>query len=249
MSFVPLRESYRRDPLPPLTSSDVAEILRAIPSRPVYQVWILVISAVGSVLPDDEAASVLNMWSPEESPGEYLRKLRSRLMHVGIGTLINMAKQHGFDASAFTHRRAASMRVRASTTQPVRAIYQASRANFAKKTPHYTTRPGTADELACLAQLRRLPSAEGLSEMQAAGCLAFADDLTDLDGYGKWLPVTAWLIQDPTRRNVSARRLDGMPWHCCHGAKSRCLSGPGSKSWPVGITLAKPVTCPPLLEG
>jgi len=233
----------------PLTSSEVAEILNTIPSRPVYQDWILVISAVGSVLPDDEAASVLNMWSPEESSGEYLRKLRSGLKHSGIGTLINMAKQHGFDASAFARRRAARMKGLADTARPVHGIRQATRAKFAKKLPHYTARRGTADDLSGLAQLRRLPSADGLAMMQAAGCLAFADDLTDVDADGRWSPVKAWLVLDPSGRNVSARRLDGHGWNCINGAKARCISGPGSKHWPVGLMLAKPSQRLDVVEG
>ena len=76
--------------------------------------------------------------------------------------------------------------------------------------------------------------------MQAAGCLAFTDDLSDIGEDNTWRRVKAWLVHDPTGHNVSARRLDGLSWKCCHGAKSRCLSGTGSKSWPVGITLAQP---------
>lgn len=84
--------------------------------------------------------------------------------------------------------------------------------------------------------------------MQAAGCLAFADDLNDTDADGVWRPVKAWLVLDPTGRNVSARRLDGLPWNCCK-KKSRCVSGPGSKNWPIGITLAKPGQRLDVVEG
>lgn len=91
--------------LPPLTAGDIAEILSHVPPRPPYPDWITIIAAVGSVLNEAEAAMVLRAWSAEESPGEYVRKLRSRCQRVGIGTLIQRAKAHGFDASAFVRRR------------------------------------------------------------------------------------------------------------------------------------------------
>jgi hypothetical protein len=90
---------------------------------------------------------------------------------------------------------------------------------------------------------------EGLAEMQAAGCLAFTDDLNDTDADGNWHPVKAWLALDPTERNISARRLDGKPWRCIGDQKSRCLTGSGSKNWPLGITLVKPGDRLDVVEG
>ncbi|HRE05801.1 MAG TPA: hypothetical protein PKX00_09350, partial [Opitutaceae bacterium] len=58
------------------------------------------------MLNETEASMVLHAWSAEESPGEYLRKLRTHFQKVGIGSLIKRAKEHGFDASAFARRRA-----------------------------------------------------------------------------------------------------------------------------------------------
>lgn len=89
----------------PLTTADVVEILAQIPTRPDYETWTRIVSAVGSVLPEHEAADVLHAWSPEERQGEYLQKLRHRLNRVTIGSLIALAKQHGFDASAFHQHR------------------------------------------------------------------------------------------------------------------------------------------------
>ena len=227
-------------PLPALTAADVAEILAWVPTRPSYPEWVRVISAVASVLPDDEAIEVLSAWSPEEVLGEYARKLRSPCTRVGIGSLIATAKTHGFDASAFARRRAEGSAVRSVTPKPTPCVSAPPTSTPPKKLPKYTARLGTVAELDALAKLRGLGSAKGLDAMQAAGCLAFADDLNDIDAAGNWWPVKSWLVRDPTRRNVSARRLDGLPWNCCHGGKSRCLSGSGSKSWPVGLTLAKP---------
>jgi len=89
-----------------LDAADVAEILAACPSRPAYIDWIAAIAAVGSVLNENEAVAVLSAWSPEESQGEYARKLRHRCQKIGIGSLIETAKAHGFDAKSFARRRA-----------------------------------------------------------------------------------------------------------------------------------------------
>jgi hypothetical protein len=225
---------------PALTAADVSEILAWIPTRPGYSDWIKAIAAVASVLDPREAEVVLGAWSPEEVPGEYARKLRSPCERVGIGSLIATAKMHGFDASAFARRRAAGCVARPVAPKPTPRFSEPTTSSPPKKLPKYTARLGTAAELDVLTKLRGLGSSKGLDAMQAAGCLAFADDLNDVDPVGNWWPVKSWLALDPTRRNVSARRLDGLPWICCGGAKSRCVSGPGSKSWPVGLTRAQP---------
>jgi hypothetical protein len=54
------------------------------------------VAAVGDALDDAAAVEVLNEWSPEESAGEYLTKLKNRLKDVHIGTLIQLAKQYGW---------------------------------------------------------------------------------------------------------------------------------------------------------
>ncbi len=71
-------------------------MLAVIPKRPHYADWIKVVAAVGDALSDPDAIEVLNEWSPEETPGEYLTKLDSDFKHVHIGTLIHLAKQHGW---------------------------------------------------------------------------------------------------------------------------------------------------------
>lgn len=235
----------------PFSSSDVAEILSWISTRPNYADWIRVISAVGSVLPEDEAYAVLCDWSPEEVKGEYHTKIRRRLTRVGIGSLIAKAKEHGFDAQAFTRRRAERATGRSCNTPSAQPSKVTSAVVPDKRPLRYSMRRGTSEELGMLATLRGLPSIEGLCAMQDAGCLSFTDGLTDKvvpDG-DKWKPVTSWLVLDPTRRNVSARRLDGHPWTCLSGAKSRCVSGKGSKSWPIGLSLAKPGQRLDVVEG
>ena len=110
-----------------LTAASVAEILRYVPTRPDYPTWIRVIAAVGSVLTHEDAVTVLAAWSPEESPGEYTRKLRNPLKQVGIGSLIHLAKEHGFDAKTFSRNPTNSI--------PVRLCYPGKQSGFCKVQP------------------------------------------------------------------------------------------------------------------
>ncbi len=79
-----------------ITAEEISSMLAAIPPRPDYGDWIRVASAVWSVLPMAEGCRLLAQWSPEETPGEYSAKHKTRLRQVGIGTLIHFAKQHGW---------------------------------------------------------------------------------------------------------------------------------------------------------
>ena len=74
----------------------VRSMLAVIPKRPNYDDWIRIVAAVGDALDDDDAVEVLNEWSEEEKPGEYADKLEQRLADVRVGTLIHIAKQHGW---------------------------------------------------------------------------------------------------------------------------------------------------------
>lgn len=74
----------------------VQELLSVIPPSPHYNDWLRIISAVGSVLSDNEAVELLSAWSPEWEEGEYQRKLNARLKQVQFGTLIYYAKRHGW---------------------------------------------------------------------------------------------------------------------------------------------------------
>ena len=76
--------------------AQIREMLAVIPNRPDYCDWIEVIAAVGDALNDTDAIEVLSEWSPEESPGEYAAKLKQRLRDIHIGTLIHLARQHGW---------------------------------------------------------------------------------------------------------------------------------------------------------
>ena len=82
-----------------LTATDVREILAVIPTRPVYDLWLRIASAVWDAIGEEAGTAALNEWSPEEAPGEYLAKYPQRLTAVKAGTLVYMARQRGWKSS------------------------------------------------------------------------------------------------------------------------------------------------------
>lgn len=92
-----------------LTAEDVAEMLRFIPTRPQYDDWLRFTSSVFSILPFGDAFRVLNDWSPEETPGEYQDKFDNRLESIGPGTLVQVAKSHGYDPKERFRRKLAEL--------------------------------------------------------------------------------------------------------------------------------------------
>lgn len=85
-----------RSDVPQWTAGDVRGMLACIPPRPDYDQWLRISSAVWSALGEDEGTALLNEWSPEEEPGEYEAKFKGRLERVTAGTLVHIAKQHGW---------------------------------------------------------------------------------------------------------------------------------------------------------
>jgi hypothetical protein len=85
------RESGRK-----LTPDEVRDMLFCIPARPDYEQWLRVSSAVWSALGEDDGTAILRAWSPEEKPGEYDEKFKHRLERVTAGTLVHIARQHGW---------------------------------------------------------------------------------------------------------------------------------------------------------
>jgi len=71
-------------------------MLKVIPSRPDYDDWLKIASAVWDAVPMAEGCQLLNEWSPEEQEGEYASKHKSRLKEIGIATLIYLAKENGW---------------------------------------------------------------------------------------------------------------------------------------------------------
>jgi hypothetical protein len=221
-----------------LTANEVAAILAHVPTRPAYPEWVLIIAAVASVLRDEDAIAVLSNWSPEESEGEYRKKLRSRLRRVGIGTLIARAKRHGFDASAFARQRRTTGGILPANL-PRNDKNRAAPSKRAQPVSRPTgLNQGTAADYEIVRRLRRLPSTAGMAEAANAGCLAFGQ-WSDLDEHGRWIPVAVFVVMDPTGRNLSARRMDDQKWRCIGGEKCRCPRET-DKHWLVGIYQARP---------
>lgn len=79
-----------------ISAEEIASLLAAIPTPPDYDTRLRVSSAVFSALPMAEACGLLQKWAPEKSPGWYAEKHKYRLQKVGIGSLVFLAKQHGW---------------------------------------------------------------------------------------------------------------------------------------------------------
>jgi hypothetical protein len=82
-----------------LTATGVREMLAVIPTRPVYDQWLRIASAVWDAIGEEAGTAALNEWSPEESPGEYVAKYPQRLTAVKAGTLVHMARERGWESS------------------------------------------------------------------------------------------------------------------------------------------------------
>ncbi len=78
------------------TPEDVRAMLAVIPPRPVYTEWLRIASAVWDATDEATGTALLNAWSPEEKPGEYAEKFKHRLTDVHTGTLVMLAKEHGW---------------------------------------------------------------------------------------------------------------------------------------------------------
>lgn len=81
---------------------EIREVLEFIPKRPTYGTWIIVAFAVFSCAPYEDAIALLKEWSPEEEPGEYekLHKSEHSGKKVGFGTLVAMAREHGYNRAS-----------------------------------------------------------------------------------------------------------------------------------------------------
>lgn len=76
----------------------VETMLQSIPPRPDYDLWMKLVAAVRNSLGnDDEAVEMLKAWSPEETPGEYSKLLKSSAFpEITFGTLFHHADDNGF---------------------------------------------------------------------------------------------------------------------------------------------------------
>jgi hypothetical protein len=83
-----------------ITPDIAREMLAVIPSRPTYEQWIKIASAVWDAIGESEGTAALCDWSPEEQPGEYASKYQNRLTDVHAATLVMLAKEHGWSPPA-----------------------------------------------------------------------------------------------------------------------------------------------------
>lgn len=79
-----------------INAATVAEMLMVIPPRPAYAEWLKIASAVWDALGEASGTAELCAWSPEEQSGEYAGKFAKRLTDIHTGTLVMLAKEHGW---------------------------------------------------------------------------------------------------------------------------------------------------------
>ena len=86
-------QTYRRR-----TAEEVRKVLSHIPPHPEYEPWLLVVSGVWDECGEVEGTALLKEWSPAQDPDgrDYEKKYPVRLQQIGFGTVVEMAKQHGF---------------------------------------------------------------------------------------------------------------------------------------------------------
>ena len=100
------------------SKEEIREMLSFIPKRPKYHDWFRIAAAVrDAVDSDEEAIALLKEWSPEEEQGEYAAKLKSGFTEIHIGTLIHLAKAHGWTPPG-PYTPAGSNRTRKGSMQP-----------------------------------------------------------------------------------------------------------------------------------
>lgn len=82
-----------------MTKEQAIILMSFLPSRPDYDMWIKVISAIGNEFSESDALDIiLSRWG-DEKPNETLHKLRNRLSKFTIGTLIYYARTYGYSGN------------------------------------------------------------------------------------------------------------------------------------------------------
>jgi hypothetical protein len=82
---------------PPLEFAET--LLSYIPSRPIYDEWIRIISAIANTYDKYTAKQLLLNKFRDEKFNEHEKKIKARLKNIGFGTLVYIAKRYGFDWS------------------------------------------------------------------------------------------------------------------------------------------------------
>lgn len=75
------------------------EVLSYLPTRPDYEIWIKVISAIGNSFDEATALDILLTKFRDEAPNEHLYKLRNSLEKINFGTLVYIAMDYGYKPS------------------------------------------------------------------------------------------------------------------------------------------------------
>ncbi len=83
-------------PVKPNDIETARSALAAIPPNPDYEVWIKIIAATVAMVGESVAVELLQAWSPEKNADSYTAKVRNGLDSVSAGTLIHIAKEHGW---------------------------------------------------------------------------------------------------------------------------------------------------------
>jgi hypothetical protein len=78
------------------TPEEAKHLLGFLPSRPDYEDWIKIVSAIGNTFDEATALKILLSRFQDEKKGEHISKLRGRLKQYNYGTLVYIAKQYGY---------------------------------------------------------------------------------------------------------------------------------------------------------
>jgi hypothetical protein len=78
------------------TPTEAKEMLTYISTRPDYDLWIKIISAIGNTFDHNTALDILLSHFKDEKPNEHATKLKNCLKNVSLATLIYYAKQNGY---------------------------------------------------------------------------------------------------------------------------------------------------------
>jgi putative DNA primase/helicase len=93
-----------------LTVEQVRAMLDVIPSRLLYNDWIRIISAVSSRFDEETSVQLIEAWSPGTA-GEVRYKVKHRLQRIGLGTLVYIAKEHGWKPPQGFYKEAAAPQI------------------------------------------------------------------------------------------------------------------------------------------
>lgn len=96
--------------LPEIRIDDARAMLACISSagRPDYSTWLRLLNSVRDLFGEPDAKALLEEFIPPEKAGEYEYKFSKPTERIGGGTLVHIAKEHGFDWTAHLRARRAN---------------------------------------------------------------------------------------------------------------------------------------------